>query len=316
MSTRPHLVLALDFGGTKLAAGVVDLAAPALLAWEQAETDHAVGAEANLAAMIAMAHRLVGSSPIEGIGVSFGGHVRANRVLRSLHVAGWADFLLEARLRAAFAVERVVVANDANAVAVAEWRFGAGRGAQAMLYITVSTGIGGGLILGGRLIEGAHGMAAEIGHTKVMSGGPQCTCGAYGCLEAVAAGPAIVREARQVLQQDAERASVLRDTPGLTAQLIADFAKQGDALAIKVLQDAGRWLGRGIANAVNLLDVDVVVVGGGVARAGDIWWNAVLESVEESVIPWCSPVSVRRSELGEHGGIWGGAAMVLLAQVE
>ena len=75
-------------------------------------------------------------------------------------------------------------------------------------------------------------------------------------------------------------------------------------------------LGRGIANAVNLLDVDVVVVGGGVARAGDIWWNAVLESVEESVIPWCSPVSVRRSELGEHGGIWGGAAMVLLAQVE
>lgn len=313
MSTRPYLVLALDFGGTKLAAGMVDLSAPALLTWEQAETDHAAGAEANLTTMIAMARRLAGSSPIEGIGVSFGGHIRANRVLRSLHVAGWADFPLEAWLRAAFAVERVVIANDANAVAVAEWRFGAGRGAQAMLYITVSTGIGGGLILGGRLVEGAHGMAAEIGHTKVMSGGPQCTCGAYGCLEALAAGPAIAREAREALQQEPERASLLRETSELTAQLIADSASQGDALAIKVLREAGRWLGSGIANAVNLLDVDVVVVGGGVARAGDIWWNAVIESVEESVIPWCSPVTIRRSELGEHGGIWGGAAIALPA---
>ena len=205
MSAKRRLVLGLDLGGTKLAAGLVDLAATRLIDAAQTPTRRASGAAVTLVDMLDLVERLQAVDQITGVGVSFGGHVRDNQILRSLHVRGWSDFPLLEELRSRFAGCDVNIANDANAMAMGEWKFGAGRGASSLLYLTVSTGIGGGIILDGQLVEGHSGMAGEIGHTKVVPDGPLCTCGGHGCLEALAAGPAVVRHAQTLLRRSTRR---------------------------------------------------------------------------------------------------------------
>jgi glucokinase len=310
LTAKRNLVLGLDFGGTKLAAGVVDLTAKQMIDAAQTPTCSGSSAADGLVDMLDLVERLQDVDKVTGVGVSFGGHVRHNKILRSLHVRGWSDFPLLEALRDRFGDCEVRIANDANAMAMAEWKFGAGRGANSLLYLTVSTGIGGGIILDSQLVEGRSGMAGEIGHTKVVLDGPLCTCGGRGCLEALAAGPAIVRHAQALLAAQPSVASLLSDHSRLSSKIIADCANQGDELAISVLVTAGQHLGVGIANALNLLDVERVVIGGGVSRAGPVWWDSVLQTIRSNVLPWPSLVDVRRSEFGVHEGIWGAAALL------
>lgn len=305
-----RLVLGLDFGGTKLAAGIVNLTDRRLVASARLQTTAEGGARRAVAEMIALARTLEHDRLIDAIGVSFGGHVHANQILRSLHIPGWEAFPLGKVLSDAFHIDRIAIANDANAVALAEWKFGAGRGAESLLYLTVSTGIGGGLIMGGKLIEGATGNAGEIGHMKLVPHGPVCTCGRRGCLEALAAGPAIARRARERLAEAEAPASLLADIEDLTAEAVSTAVEQGDALAESVIREAAHYLGTGIANAINVIDVARVVVGGGVSRAGHLWWNTVQAATRDALLPWRPPVSLQRSELGSDEGVWGAAALV------
>ncbi len=309
MSHPPRLILALDFGGTKLAAGLVDLTGGELLQVGRTETPGDGGAAATFEAMIALSSQLALPDHLDGVGVSFGGHVREGQIVRSLHVPGWEDFPLAQRLCDIFDVQRALIANDANAAALGEWRFGAGQGSESMLYVTVSTGIGGGLILNRRLFGGSHQMAGEIGHMKIMSSGPLCTCGKHGCLEALAAGPAITRRAGELLQLAPYATSSLHTVRPLTAAAIAEAANSGDALGVAVLREAGTYLGTGIANAINLLDIECVVVGGGVSRAGDVWWEAVQSSVQVETLNPPANVRLERSALGGHEALWGAAAL-------
>ncbi|MBK9123650.1 MAG: ROK family protein [Chloroflexi bacterium] len=309
MTEPPQHVLALDFGGTKLAAGVVNLKQSTLVHALRTDTPAEGGAESTFSAMTALARRLEQTEPIVGIGVSFGGHVLDGRILRSMHVAGWEDFPLAERLGSAFGVDVIRIANDANAVALGEWRFGAGKGCESLLYVTVSTGIGGGLVLNGDLFPGAHGMAGEIGHMQIVSNGPVCTCGRRGCLEALAAGPAIARRALELLTHPEYRSSSLCECEHLTSVDVASAADAGDPLAIAVLKEAAAHLGIGIANAINLLDVACVVVGGGVSRAGSHWWSTVQATVTAASLGKGEGVRLARSMLGINEGIWGGAAL-------
>lgn len=309
MTGPPQHVLALDFGGTKLAAGLVNLERSALLHALRTDTPAEGGAESTFSAMTALARQLETSEPILGIGVSFGGHVHNGRILRSMHVAGWEEFPLAEHLRSEFGVDEIRIANDANAVALGEWRFGAGRGCDSMLYVTVSTGIGGGLVLNGDLFPGAHGMAGEIGHMQIVSDGPLCTCGRKGCLEALAAGPAIARRTLELLERPEYRSSSLRECEHLTSVDVSSAADAGDPLAIAVLKEAATHLGVGIANAINLLDVACVVVGGGVSRAGDHWWSTVQATVGSASLGRGEGVRLARSMLGSNEGIWGAAAL-------
>jgi glucokinase len=312
MSSAPLTVLALDFGGTKLAAGVVDTSTGELVAVSRMATPTDGGAEAVFEAMVALARSLGMPNAIEGVGVSFGGHVHKGRVLRSLHVSGWEDYPLANRLRDVFCVDEVRVANDANAAALGEWRFGAGRGTESMLYLTVSTGIGGGLILNRALYPGWRGMAGEIGHMKMVIDGPHCTCGMRGCLEAVASGPAIARRACELLQ-DPEFASSSLQGQGqhaLTAADVAAAAENGDLLGLKTLQEAAAYLGVAIANAVNFLDVECVVVGGGVSRAGDHWWRTVERSARSEMLNVTPDVGLTRAVLNGNENILGAAALL------
>ena len=309
MTTKEKVVLGLDFGGTKLAAGTIDLEQETLLDAKQMPTRVNFGAEGAVADMIAMARELVGIERIEAIGVSFGGHVLSNRVLRSLHVAGWSDFPLEERLAEQFGVSTVRIANDANAVALGEWRYGSGQGAHSMLYITVSTGIGGGVVVDGGLLEGVNGMAGEIGHMKMVPNGPRCSCGFYGCLESVAAGPAIVNYTQAAMVAQPTLQTSLRTAETLTTKFIAARAECGDVLAKQAMERSGHFVGLAIANSVNLVDVERVVIGGGISRSGSVWWEVLRNTIESNTLPWNRSVDVQRSKLGSYEGVWGACAL-------
>lgn len=312
------LVLGLDFGGTKLAAGVWRVGSSELLATRQRPTDVAAGAQGDLDAMLAMSHEMLdgigGGDALTAVGVCFGGQVDAARglVIVQMHVPGWEMFALRDTLAAHFGVP-AAVENDGNAAALAEHRFGAGRGRSSLLYLTVSTGVGGGLVLDGRIVEGAHGLAGEIGHMLVAPGGPPCPCGRRGCLEAVAAGPAIARAAVAALAAEPARASALRGQPLVTAQDVAEAAATGDTLAQEVLDKALGYLGLGVANAAVLLDPGCVVLGGGVTRLGAPLFERVTAAVQERVF---APCDVLPAQLGGDVGIWGGIAVAPAVTVD
>jgi glucokinase len=324
-------ILGLDFGGTKLAAGLVDPVSGAVITDARCPTPSG-GAEASLAAMITMARDLldpkhvsgphakdlVGAnaltpSPLHpfipsslhpftllGVGVSFGGPVEADgRIVRlSMHVPGWEGAPLADRLEATFGVS-ATVANDADAAALAEYRYGAGRGVRHMLYLTVSTGIGGGVIIDGRLHRGERAWAGEVGHMTLDPNGPDCPCGRNGCLESLASGLSIARAMRERFG-DA--------THQVTAQDVASAAAAGDPIARDVWNSAMNWLGIGIASAANLLNPGCVVIGGGLTRAGELLFAPVRQIVAQRALD--QRLVVLPAALGDDVGIIGGAALI------
>jgi glucokinase len=220
------------------------------------------------------------------LGVGAAGMVQSDGVMRFAPNLAWREFPLRERIEAEVGLP-TLVDNDANVAAWGEFRFGAGRGSSDMLLVTVGTGIGGGIVSGGRVLRGAHGFAGEIGHIIVEPGGPLCGCGNLGCWEQVASGRAIGRLGREVAAEHPESgmlALVGGDPAKVTGPVVTASAKRGDPAAVRILAEVGRRLGEGIAGLVNILDPDVVVVGGGVIEAGDLLLEparrAFLDSVE------------------------------------
>jgi glucokinase len=322
-------ILGLDFGGTKLAAGLVDAASGVVLARARCPTPASGGADASLAAMLDLARDLLGqpaddaAAPLappalKGIGVSFGGPVAADgRTVRlSMHVPGWEGLALADRLERAFGVA-ALIANDGDAAALAEHRFGAGRGVRHMLYLTVSTGIGGGVIVDGRLHRGERAWAGEVGHIVLKPDGPPCPCGRNGCLESLASGLSIARTAQQQLRRraGADLAEASRSTldalpaNAVTARDVALAAAQGDALARSIWEAAMGWLGIGIASAANLLNPGRVVLGGGLTRAGPLLFDPVRRVARQRALD--PALEVVPAALGDDVGILGGAALMI-----
>jgi glucokinase len=309
-------VLALDIGGSKLAAGVIASDGQAL-GVTLAPTDSSWSPDQLLAKLFAMTDQALGRAEndlpdVAAVGVSFGGPVDfpAGRTVTCHHLAGWEDFPLREAVAQRTGLP-VVMDNDANAAALGEATFGAARGCQHVLYLTVSTGIGGGLILNGRVHRGANSMAGEIGHTCVAPGGPCCTCRRRGCLESVASGPAIARAAREALARGEVSRLCAIPPEELTAKHVAEAAAT-DVLAARIMACAGDYLGAGIAAAVNLLNPHIVVIGGGVSQAGEVLFRPLREAVKRGAIP----VSVRDlpivpGALGPRGALLGAAALAL-----
>ncbi len=244
----------------------------------------------------------------------------------SHHVPGWEEVPLRDQLQAEFGVP-AAVDNDANVAALGEWRFGVGQGAESLLYVTISTGIGGGWVLGGRIWGGADGMAGEIGHMVVRPDGALCDCGRRGCLEAEACGRAIARAARMWLEAgnwkletgwtaraagvetDSTLLTLINDNPdAITAQLVAQAAESGDALAGSVLDDAARMLGLGLSAAISLMNPERVVLGGGVTKAGERWWQIVRATAHDHVLPQAR-ADIVPAALGDDAPLWGAVAL-------
>ncbi len=228
------------------------------------------------------------------------------------NLPGWRDVPLRDMLRRAFGLP-VLLENDANAQGYGEYRFGAGKGARHLLFVTVSTGIGGGIVLDGRIYHGASGAAGEVGHLPLDPAGPPCGAGHPGDLEAMASGLAIAREAETALQQG--RCPVLARLAGegreVTAETVTEAALLGDAGAIGIIQRAGRYLGMGLAGLVNVLNPDTVVLGGGLTNIGDLYLAPAREELARRAFPQAlADVRVAIGSLGEQAGALGAVALM------
>ncbi len=268
-----RLSVGVDIGGTKVAAGVVDEAGVVLERVQRPTPSHSPAAVED--AIVSAVQQLAERHRVDAVGIGAAGWVdNAQAVVKfSPHLA-WRNEPLRDRL-----AERVdlplIVDNDANAAAWAEYRFGAGRGSSVMICITLGTGIGGGLVINGELFRGTYGMAGEWGHMTSVPGGHWCECGNRGCWEQYASGNALVREARELARTRSPLAYSLLEAVGVDPDLITGpdvtaAALAGEPNATELLADVGTWLGRGIADLAAALDPEVVVVGGGVSAAGEL----------------------------------------------
>jgi glucokinase len=310
--------LALDIGGTKIAGAVVDTAG-ALLASDRVETPTSDDAEVLWKALAAMCHKLVANQRVSAIGVGCGGPMRyPEGIVSPVNILAWRDFPLRERLENTLQLP-ATVDNDAKALAVGErWR-GAGHGSNNMLGMVVSTGVGGGIILHGQLLHGESGNAGHVGHIIVWPGGPSCGCGAHGCVEGVASGTGLPRRLKHALTESEEPgASVARGLPtrmrsGLSAAQIAAYAREGDELAQYLFRTAGEGVGRGIASAAALLDLERVVIGGSIAlRAWDLLGPALEAELRANAqLDFSRSVRVVHAELGDRAGLFGAAQLAL-----
>ena len=311
---KHELFLVLDFGGTKHTAAVIVAGEREWRACRRAFSPPGADAAYDRATMRALAGELLAGERPAAVGVSFGGPVdaRTGTVRLSHHVPGWENTPLRAILEAEFGAP-ASVDNDANVAALGEHRFGAGQGTESLMYITVSTGVGGGWVLNGQPWRGAEGMAGEIGHTVVDPHGPVCLCGKRGCVERLASGPYIAQRAREWLEAQPERGQVLRELAGhdlqaVTAQLVSQAAAQGDGLAWEALEVAAWALGVGIGNAANLVNPQRFILGGGVTKAGERFWEVVRRVARQTALPEVH-FEVVPAALGDDAPLWGAVAL-------
>jgi glucokinase len=326
------LLLALDFGGTKLSVALFSVAplpeatakaAPTSLKMRDRRrvfTPPDADSAYELSAVLAAARKMLAGRAPAAVGVSFGGPVdfAAGVVHLSHHVPGWENIPLHEVLEEEFGAP-AVVDNDANAAALGEHRFGAGRGLPDLMYITVSTGVGGGWVLGGRPWRGHDGLAGEIGHMVVDPAGPLCLCGRRGCVERLASGPYMAADAEEQLRVDPTAGPILRElwglgaAPGtLTGRIVAEAAEAGDELALSILLRGARSLGVGIGNAANLINPQRFILGGGVTKAGAIWWDEVRRAARATALPQVS-FDVVPAELGDDAPLWGAITLIMNA---
>jgi glucokinase len=237
-------------------------------------------------ALVQAVLEVAGGSPIAGVGVAAAGFVDASghRVMFAPHLP-WQGEDVRDRLADRWGVP-VTLDNDANGAAVAEWTYGAARGARSAIVVTMGTGIGGGIIIDDRLVKGANGMAGEFGHMQVVPGGQPCECGGRGCWEQYSSGNALVRFARARM---GEQPSVLEEATGgnpdlVTGPMVTVAAEDGDLVARQAFASVGDWLGVGVANLVAAFDPEVVVIGGGVSAAGDRLLEPARTSLVRSLV--------------------------------
>ena len=278
-------VIALDVGGTQIRAALCDRECEI----ERRANDLTPVREGRGAVMACIERAIRQVWPSKGsvvaIGVSAPGPLDpwSGVIHRAQNIPGWDDYPLRDVIQGRFGVP-AVVGDDANVAALAEHRFGAGQGQPNLVYLTLSTGVGSGIIVSDRLLLGAHGLAGEAGCMVVEPCGPLCSCGNRGCLEALVSGPAIAREARRRLQRG-EASSLLEMARGfseaVTAKMVSEAAHAGDRVARNVLRQAGRYLGLGITNLLHIFDPNVVVIGGSVSKAGDFLLEPAREVIRQ-----------------------------------
>ncbi len=302
-------IVAVDIGGTHLRAALYGPDSTEPIVHERVET-HAEqpGVYERMQALIESIWPKDGH--IAAIGVASPGPLdpHTGYILKTPNIAEWHDFPLGPTLSAHFHVP-VYVDNDANLAALGEWRFGAGRGHHHVLYLTVSTGVGGGVITDDHLLQGYHGLATELGHTIVDPDGPLCSCGFPGHLEAFSSGPAIVRYVLQELQAGAN--SSLRADDSLTARVVADAAFHGDALAVSAYRRAGEYLGIAVANFLCCFDPSIVIFGGGVSQVGPLLFDSFHTTLKKRVFHprYLEGLKIEMAALGDDAGLLGALAL-------
>jgi glucokinase len=316
------LFVGIDLGGTKIVTALVSEDGR-IIAEDYRQTEATKGLAAVVRRMTDSAKNVMKSASvtpgqIKAAGVAAPGPIDAESgiVTAPPNLPGWKDVPLRQLIQDELGLH-TELENDANAAALAEHRFGAGRGTQHMIYVTASTGIGGGFIVNGELYAGATGAAGEIGHMTILPKGPYCGCGNRGCLEALASGRAIAREARERVTCGV--AALIEDLAGgdldrISAKLVAEAAAQGDVEAEEILGEAMTFLGVGMANLVNLFNPELIVIGGGLTKMGERLFTPVRRVMHRRAFhSSMQAVVIAPSQLGDDVGVLGAAAVAMLS---
>ncbi len=305
----------IDIGGTTVKCGFFHNDGTFVEKWEiPTRTEN--GGEMVLPDIAASIREKLGThgvamDQVEGIGVGVPGPVLRKSVVNGCVNLGWGVIDVSEKLAGLLDGARVLVGNDANVAALGEqWR-GGGEGFENVVMVTLGTGVGGGIIVGGKILEGAHGAGGEIGHMQMRRDETAvCGCGKKGCLEQYASATGIVRMSKIALEKDS-RASALRQLEEITAKEIFDCAKEGDALACGLVDDLGQMLGTAMANIAVVADPDVFVIGGGVSKAGQILLDAIEKYYKPAAFHACREAGIRLAGLGNDAGMYGAVRMVL-----
>lgn len=317
MLEKEGYVIGIDIGGTKIAAGLVDKEGKVFFKLRR-EVATCESAEDGINLMLQMTEELISQTTkdkILGIGIGAAGPLNRETGVLILppNLPNWHNLQLVTPFQERFGL-KTMLENDANAAALGEFVFGAGKGAQDMIYITVSTGIGGGLILNGQLYHGHSDGAGEIGHQTLKADGHLCGCGNHGCLEALSSGTAIARMAREEIANFPE--SLINkltnsDSIKINAEIVVKSAMAKDPLAVKIIEFATYYLGIGIANLVNTLNPERIIIGGGVSKAGEMIFEPVRRVVSQRAMkPLAEKVQILPAQLGDEVGIVGAAAII------
>lgn len=327
--TDNTFIIGVDLGGTKISAGAVSQDGARTVGLRSIETQAELGADAVVDRIIGLIEGVILDATQEtsatrkdfiGIGIGAPGPLdRTNGIVIVAPNLGWRDFPLRDRVTSRLGLP-ATLDNDANCATVGEWWLGAARGGRNVVGITIGTGIGGGLILNGELYHGSSDVAGEIGHTTIDMNGRHCECGNYGCLEAYASGPAIATRAREALVRE-DTASMLpsmvdSQLDRITAELVYQAAKKGDALANEIVRDTARYLGAGIATLLNVVNPDIVVVAGGVTYAGEALFGPLRAEVRRRAFkPAVQAARIVPAELTGTAGVVGAVATFKIAQM-
>lgn len=313
------LSVGVDIGGTKISAGVVDTAGR-VIDRERRSTPGADVARTE-DAIVEVVAALAARHPIAAVGIGAAGWIAADRatVLFSPHLAWRGEPLRDAL---AGRIDRpLLVENDGNAAAWAEYRYGAAQGQPVVVCVTLGTGIGGGLVHGGEVYRGAHGIAGEFGHMSVVADGRLCACGNRGCWEMYASGRALARDARELAHESPATAARLVELAGgageqLTGSVVTAAAVEGDPAAVAICTTTGRWLGRGLADLAAALDPSVFVIGGGVSAAGELLLRPAREEFAQTLTGrgFRPAPAIVAAQLGADAGLVGAADLARRAR--
>ncbi len=305
------IIIAVDIGGTQIRAAAFRRGSTTPIEVRRTPTR---GEEPAFERMCTLIQSIWPEhEPVEKIVVATPGPLNpvTGVIYSAPNIPGWENFPISDELERRFGT-RAKIGNDANLAALGEWRFGAGKGHHHVLYITVSTGIGGGVIVDDRLLEGSRGLATEVGHIKVLPDGPMCGCGQRGHLEALASGPAIARFVGEQIASGVD--STLKGREKLTARDVSEAASQGDALAIQALERAGTYIGEALADFLHLFNPSIVIFGGGVSFSGELLFGPIRAGLEKSVMDtfYLQDLVITNAALGDDAGLLGALALGLL----
>jgi glucokinase len=309
-------VLAIDLGGTKIFAAIISNKGQ-VVAREYCLTLADEGPEAVINRIFSaidhlLSQRNINPSQLDSISIAAAGAIDFDKglVTSSPHLPGWHDVPLRDIVKEKYKVNTFLI-NEANAAALGEHYLGVGQGVDNLILLTVGTGIGGGIIINGRLYSGASGSAGEVGHITVDVNGPRCSCGNTGCLEALVSGTAVAKEAIKRIRQG-ERSSLTEIVEGkienITAEKVSIAAQGGDSLAAELILKAATYLGVGIANLVNIFNPEMIIIGGGIAKMGDLLLNPARQVVRERAFQLSAQaVQIVPAQLGDDAGVLGAA---------
>lgn len=313
-----RIAVGVDLGGTKIYT-VVATAEGRVLGEDRCPTLAAEGPDAVIARLVASVRRAleqagISTGQIAGVGISSPGPCDPVRgvVTDAPNLPGWREVPVTHLVGEALGVP-ALLENDANAACYGEYRFGAGRGLRHIVYVTLGTGIGGGIIIDSKVYEGASGAAGEVGHLIVDPDGPLCNCGNRGCVEALASGPAIARDAAEAIADG--RSPVLAELVGEgepTAELVHQAALEGDAVSREIIERAGYHLGLGLAGLLNCFNPQALILGGGLLGLGELYLGPAVRTAREGAFEQIvADVIISAAKLGERAGALGASALVI-----